>query len=299
MQRLVVCLFVAFLGGFAIQANLNAQGAAAYFYRGNAWADKGEYDKAIDAYTEALAMNSKLTPAYNNRGRAWHDKGEYDKAIADYNQALAIKPKDADAYGCRGSAYLKKREYDKAIADFTEALAIKPNDADVCYSYSNRGEAWREKGENDKAIADYNQALAVNPNFDLAYNNRGIVWRAKGEYAKAIADYSHAAKLAPDDAHAYNNLAWLYATCHDEKYRDGKKAVENAKKAYDSDGGENWHCVGALAAAYAESGDFDKAEVWGAKAVELAKADKSASDDDKSEASTCLELYKQGKPCRK
>ncbi len=228
MQRLVVCLFVAFLGGFAIQANLNAQGAAAYLNRGNAWSEKGEYDKAIDAYTDALEMNPRLTAAYNNRGRAWQEKGEYDKAIADYNQTLAIKPKDADAYGCRGSAYVKKREYDKAIAD-----------------------------------------------------------------------YSHAVKLAPDDAHAYNNLAWPYATCRDERYRDGKKAVENATKAYGLDGGKNWRCVGALAAAYAESGDFDKAKEWGLKAVEMATADMWASDDDKSEASTCLELYKRGKPCRK
>ena len=36
------------------------------------------------------------------------EKGEYDKAIADYNQALTIDPKDADAYYNRGNAWEKR-----------------------------------------------------------------------------------------------------------------------------------------------------------------------------------------------
>ena len=56
-----------------------------------------------------------------------------------------------------------------------------------------------------------------------------------------------------------------YATCPDDKYRDGKKAVENASKAYQLDDGKHWHCLGTLAAAYAESGDFEKAKEWEAK----------------------------------
>ena len=85
----------------------------------------------------------------------------------------------------------------------------------------------------------------------------------------------------PNDADAYNGLAWLHATCPDEKYRDGKKAFENASKAYQLDGGKNWSYIDTLAAAYAESGDFEKAKEWQAKAIELATADKSATDKDK------------------
>ena len=45
---------------------------------------------------------------HNNRGNAWREKGEYDKAIADYDQALAINPKFAPAYSNRGLAWEKK-----------------------------------------------------------------------------------------------------------------------------------------------------------------------------------------------
>ncbi len=202
---------------------------------------------------------------------------------------------DAKDYINRGNAWRDKGEHDKAIAAFTEAIRLAPNDANA---YFNRGLAWRSKGEYDKAIADYNQALAINPNFFQVYVNRGVVWAKKGAYDKAIADCSQTPRIKPNDTNAYNNLAWLQATCPDARYRDGSKAVENANTARQSDGGQHWYFLGTLAAAYAESGDFQKAVEWQAKAIDLAATDKSATEKDKAEANSRLELYRQGKPYR-
>ncbi|MEW6491631.1 MAG: tetratricopeptide repeat protein [Cyanobacteriota bacterium] len=71
--------------------------SAIYFYRANAYTDKGEYDRAIDDYNQALKLNPNLAEAYNNRGFAYSDKGEYDRAIDDYNQALKFNPNLAEA----------------------------------------------------------------------------------------------------------------------------------------------------------------------------------------------------------
>jgi tetratricopeptide (TPR) repeat protein len=97
---------------------------------------------------------------------------------------------------------------------------------------------------------------------------------------------------------ADNNLGWLLATCPDERYRDGKQALENAGKACQLVGGKNWHYIDTLAAAYAESGNFQKAKEWHAKAIELAATDKTVTDKDKKEMRDRLELYTQGKPYR-
>jgi tetratricopeptide (TPR) repeat protein len=305
MQRLLLILVMAFLGCFSIPGNLSAQDAEEYFKRGTDWDKKGEHDKAIDAYSQALRLfdpadDAHLADAHYNRGIAYGKKGEFDKAIADNTDAIRLDPRLANAFLNRGVAFKNKGEYDKAIADYSQALLLlDPKDAtEIFNAYYDRGIAWHKKGEYDKAIADYNQALAVNPKSAFAYVGRGMAWHEKGEYDKAIADYNQALAVNPDNVQAYNNLAWLYATCPDEKHRDGKKAVANANKAYDLDGGKNWHCVGTLAAAYAESGDFERAREWGAKAVEMAANDKSASDKDKAEPRFCLELYKQGKPYR-
>ena len=45
------------------------------------------------------------------------DKGDYDRAIADFDQAIQLKPDYADAYYNRGIAYHDKGDYDRAIAD--------------------------------------------------------------------------------------------------------------------------------------------------------------------------------------
>ena len=44
--------------------------------------------------------------AYYNRGIAYGDKGEYDKAIEDYSKAIELNPEYAEAYNNRGNAYV-------------------------------------------------------------------------------------------------------------------------------------------------------------------------------------------------
>ncbi|MCP4747022.1 MAG: tetratricopeptide repeat protein, partial [Desulfobacteraceae bacterium] len=65
---------------------------------GSAWRSLGEYKKAIDYFTQALAIDKKAYgdqhPAVardlNNLGLAWYSLGEYKKAIDYFTQALAI-----------------------------------------------------------------------------------------------------------------------------------------------------------------------------------------------------------------
>ena len=207
---------------------------------------------------------------------------------------ISLTGESAKDYINRGNALRDKGEQDEAIAAFSEAIRIDPKEA---AAYFNRGLAWRSKGAYDNAIADYNQALALNPNSFQVYINRGVAWGRKGEYDKAVADYNQALQLKPNDASACNNLAWLQATCPDARYRNGPKEVEYASMACQSDAGR-WYCIGTLAAAYAESGDFEKAKSLQASVIEMAATDKSATQADKAEANSRLELYKQGKPYR-
>jgi tetratricopeptide (TPR) repeat protein len=64
--------------------------------------------------------------AYNNRGFVWHDKGDLDRAIADYSEAIRLDPKQANAYRNRGNALREKGDLDRAIADLNEAIRLDP-----------------------------------------------------------------------------------------------------------------------------------------------------------------------------
>ena len=222
------------------------------------------------------------------RTRAWYDKKIYDKAIADYNEAIRLDPQYAAAYNNRGNAWVDKNEYEKAIADFSEAIRLDPQYA---IAYNGRATAWYAKGANDKAIADCNEAIRLDPQYALAYNNRGVAWYRKTEYGKAIADYNEAIRLDPKDALAYNGRSWLWATCPDANYRDGKRAIESATKACELTVWEDAYPVGALAAACAEAGDFDAVMKWQTKANGL-----YSDAGDKKKGESRLKLYQEKKP---
>ena len=126
--------------------------------------------------------NSDLALAYNNRGFAYGTKGQHDRAIQDYDQAIKLDPSDAIAYYNRGIAYSAKGQLDRAIQDYDQAIKLDPNYAHAFY---NRGNAYSAKGQHDRAIQDYDQAIKLNPSDVNALLGLTQVYAAKGQYEEA------------------------------------------------------------------------------------------------------------------
>ncbi len=120
-----------------------------------------------------------------------------------------------------------------------------------------------------------------------------IAGGAKKAYDKAIADFSEAIRFKPEDPIAYNNRAWLWATCPDARYRDGKRSVDSATKACEITEWKEALLLDTLAAAYAEAGDFDAAVKWQLRANAL-----DANAGDKAKGLGRLKLYEEKKPYR-
>ena len=96
---------------------------------GVAYYDKGNFDRAIADFNDAIRVDPECAPAYNNRGVAFYDKGDFDRAIADCSDAIQLDPKYALAYRTRGLAYFYGGKLSKALADVSQASALDPKEA--------------------------------------------------------------------------------------------------------------------------------------------------------------------------
>jgi tetratricopeptide (TPR) repeat protein len=194
-----------------------------------------------------------------------------------------------------GLAALNGHNYDEAIRLYTKAIESgELSQKDLSIVLYNRGLAWKDKGDYDKAIADYTKAIELDPKHTSAYYNRGNAWYAKGDYDKAMVDYTKTIEIDPKYTKVYNSLAWLMATCPDDRYRNGKRAVELAEKAVKLD--ETSNRLDTLAAAYAEAGRFQdaiKTQEWAITKLEQEGRKKSLAEYEEHLAS-----YKSGKPWR-
>ena len=97
--------------------------------------------------------------------------------------------------------------------------------------------------------------------------------------------YEDTIKREPKNSNALRNLALLFAACPDAKIRDAKKAVENGTKACELTGWKTPSCLAALAAAYAEAGDFDAAARYEQKSIEISLATSGDQDPGRARSS--------------
>jgi tetratricopeptide (TPR) repeat protein len=216
-------------------------------------------------WTHALAVTADNDVAHNNLGYLCVDRGKIDEAILHFEAAARIRAGKRDPHYNAGSAFMqmnladalaRKGKSDEAMVHYEEAIRLQPYYADAYY---NRGNVLFAQGHVDEAIADWEKSLQIQPNDADAYTGLGNAFLRKGFLHEAIANYGKALALAPDDPHSRINIAWVLATAPDASIRDGRKAVEFAEKAVELSSIEDPKFLRALAAAYAEAGQFPKA----------------------------------------
>ena len=146
---------------------------------------RGDNDRAIADFNQAITRDPKSANTYNNRGIAYQLNGDNARAIDDFNQVIRLAPKLAEPYNNRGEAYKSNGDFDKAIADLTEAITLNPNYA---HAYRKRGWAFQSKGDNARAIDDFNQAITLDPKSASVYFGRGLSNLYMGRASQALAD---------------------------------------------------------------------------------------------------------------
>lgn len=181
-------------------------------------------------------------------------KGDWQKAVDAFTEAIKEKP-TAQAYVNRGIAYRRLGQLRAAFDDFNAAIRIDPQEP---VGYVNRANLWEQADRPDKAIADLSTALKLKPTAST-FAARATVHQKQKKHAKARADYLSALELNENELTALNNLAWMEATCPDDEFRDGETAVRRAFRVCELTKWKVKPYISTLAAAYAEAGEWEKA----------------------------------------
>lgn len=176
--------------------------ARTYYHRGNTYYEKGDYERAIEAYNTAIILNPTFSEAYFNRGLCHYNLKNFDRAIADYSKSAELDPKNPVIYNNRGDAYYRKQDFNTAIEDYDRALAINTKYLKAFY---NRGLAYACLQDYEKAVEDFTEVVNLNPDFSEAYHIRGLAFDYLNQLDKAIKDYDKAIELNPQFTEAINH----------------------------------------------------------------------------------------------
>ncbi|XP_019639417.1 PREDICTED: tetratricopeptide repeat protein 12-like [Branchiostoma belcheri] len=117
--------------------------------QGNAAFKSGDFQTAVDFYTQGLEKLKDFKELWTNRAQAYIKLGQYDEALSDCDWAIRVSKftyimhdtenicdeKYVKAYIHKGRALVAKKEFDKALETYQEALKIDPKQEKTVNAY--------------------------------------------------------------------------------------------------------------------------------------------------------------------
>ena len=209
------------------------------FERGQSAHARGELEKAIGFYEQALKVRPEFPEAEFQRGNALASLGRLSEAEAAFRLAISYKKNWALPHSALGALLMRQSRDKDAEQSFQQALAIdareglalrllseiklRAGDTKAALELAKRataipeapaaawvGLALAEKANGDKVAArtTLDRVLASEPQNLAALMERADLYTDEKNFELAIADLKAAAKLKPDDKAVLSRLAF-------------------------------------------------------------------------------------------
>ena len=128
--------------------------------RGDALLRKGLVGDAVTALESVAKAHPKHGPTHASLGVAFAETGDFTRAMQHYDRALALESRRPSTYAHRAQARLTLGAFDQAIDDCDQALSLNWSYA---LPYLIRGHAYASLGDREKAAGDFREALEAAP----------------------------------------------------------------------------------------------------------------------------------------
>lgn len=169
----------------------NPYSKEAWYCLGCAYRDLTLYEKAIDAFEFAIAIDKSYVDAYIALSQTQDFMGHTSDAVTTMLRVLDYTDDRAKVYRTVGSLYARDANYDTAMAYFRKAIEENPADAEA---YASIALCYLDLGDTATAVSRVNKALMFeeasrtkelpdgNPDIFCA---AAMIYDAIGEYYKA------------------------------------------------------------------------------------------------------------------
>ncbi len=173
----------------------------AWFNLGAAYQGIKLYEKAIDAYKYAVAIDEKFDYAYRNMGDAYIRLRKFKDAIEVLEKVAELSRPEAVIYEAIGHCYDKIANYPQARFYYKKASHLNAEDSQMYYkiacTYMNEG-AWQPA---IKQLQTATKMHRLQPEYNLAL---GQCYMQLNNYDEAITYFGNVVRVRPK-----NNNGWL------------------------------------------------------------------------------------------
>ncbi|PKL25129.1 MAG: hypothetical protein CVV47_07550 [Spirochaetae bacterium HGW-Spirochaetae-3] len=156
--------------------------AAGWTELGNAWAELGDWDKAGDAWSRAIALDPGQGVAGYNLSRALAETGKYDESIAKSDEYLASDPDNAAVLSVKAYALHKAGRDGEALVAYERVVTLNGGDSVSAFNLAALLEAAGRPGD---AMERYRSVLDSEPGHAEASYRLGLLLAASGDTAGA------------------------------------------------------------------------------------------------------------------
>ncbi len=161
------------------------------------------YEKAIDAYQYAVAIDEKFDYAWRNMGDAYLRLRKYKESIDALSKVLELARPEDVIYEAIGHCYDKMHNYAQARLNYRKASHMRQDDSHLYYkiacTYMNEG-SW------DSAIKNLDTAMRIHrmqPEYNLAM---GQCYMELGKLEDAIGFLGNVVRTKPKNVNGWTEL---------------------------------------------------------------------------------------------
>ena len=170
---------------------------------GGIYAQKGQYEKALEAVEKGIATGNYPIQTGIGYGLALMHLGRLEEAAHALLAIHKIYPNDELVLDALGVLALGKKEFDQAVIFFKKAIRIVPSFASA---HNNLGRTYLTMGHSNKALVHLKNAVSISPDDPVILTNLGTVLADLGRTSEGIKYLERAIQIAPNYQPASNLL---------------------------------------------------------------------------------------------